>query len=328
MKKKAIIRKGIIFTIASGALVAGINSATALSNENGRKIEFSKIKDISSNNNSMDLNKLNDIQLLDSAVNESKYVKKSLDNVIYKVEIKDNFSKNKSVESVKSKKIDNTLEKLKISGYINFNSEGDFVSVVDIFNGSRISISDRINPEKLITKENEESIFNPLNITGTEVMIVDNNLYKLDIDDYSTIHYELVKEKATINLFKMQIARANNSVSQVEEYNNLIRVQSNISELEITGINLEKYDIEALSMESNFAPILLAETYNKDLNKVTAKYSRKMFSGDEVFIVTDNYNNVEGIYKIDNFNSPKLEKIKVTASISNILKTYEERSVY
>jgi hypothetical protein len=330
-KKKATIKKGIIFTITSGALLAGITSATALPNEQNKTMGISKVQDISFNSETIDTNKISELKVANSVVEDSTYSEKTLDKVVYKVEISDNLNENKSIESNNNQVVieeDNILEKLRISGYINFNGEGDFVSPVDVFNGSKISISNRINPEKIVTKENEESIFNPLQITGTEVMIVDNNLYKLDIDDYSTIYYEKIEDKATIDLFRKQIDRANSSVSQVEEYNNLQRVQSNLSELEITGIDLEKYDIEALGIELNFAPILLSETYNENLGRVTAKYPGQMYYGDEVFIVTDVNNEVEGIYKIDNFNDSKLKKIKSSASISNILKQYKEKNIY
>jgi hypothetical protein len=330
-KKKAIIKKGIIFTITSGALLAGYNSATALPNEHNKTMETSKVQDIAFSSDTIDTNKISELKVANPIIKDSNISEKTIDKVVYKVEISNNLTKSKPIASsdnLKVAEVDNILEKLKISGYINFNGEGDFVSPVDIFNGSKISISDRINPEKIVTKENEESIFNPLQITGTEVMIVDNNLYKLDIDDYSTIYYEKIKDKATINLFKKQIDRANSSVSIVEEYNNLKRVQSNLNELEITGIDLEKYDIEALGMDLNFAPILLSETYNDTLGKVTAKYSGQMYYGDEVFIVTDNNNEVEGIYTIDNFNNSQLKKIKSSASISNILKKYEEKRIY
>jgi hypothetical protein len=322
-KKKAIIKSGIIFTIASGAVLAGVNSATALTYENNKIIETSNIENMSVTNKNNDLDELSESK-------DSNIRKKTIDDVVYKVEISDKLV-DRPIESNKDLKIvevDNELEKLKISGYINFNGEGDFVSPVDIFSGSKISICDRINPSNIVTKENEQLLFSPLNISGTEVMIVDNNIYKLDIDEYSTIYYELIEDKATINLFKNQIKRANSSVSIVDEYNELQRVQSNINELELVGIDLEKYDIEALGMELDFGPVLLPETYSEKLGIVTAKYSGQMWYGDEVFIVTDNTNEIEGIYKIDNFNSSKLQKIKSSASIANILKKYEEKNLY
>jgi hypothetical protein len=322
-KKKAIIKSGIIFTIASGAVLAGVNSATALTYENNKIIETSNIENMSVTNKNNDLDELSESK-------DSNIRKKTIDDVVYKVEISDKLV-DRPIESNKDLKIvevDSELEKLKISGYINFNGEGDFVSPVDVFSGSKVSICDRINPSKIVTKENEQLLFSPLNISGTEVMIVDNNIYKLDIDEYSTIYYELIEDKATINLFKNQIKRANSSVSIVDEYNELQRVQSNINELELVGIDLEKYDIEALGMELDFGPVLLPETYSEKLGIVTAKYSGQMWYGDEVFIVTDNTNEIEGIYKIDNFNSSKLQKIKSSASIANILKKYEEKNLY
>lgn len=323
-RKKALIKNGIIFTIASGAVLAGVNSVTALTYEDNKFIETFKVEDMPVSNKTNNLIKLSEVK--DSNISE-----KTIDDVVYKVKISDRLTENRHIDTNKELKVvevDNILEKLRISGYINFNGEGDFVSPVDVFSGSKVYICDRINPSKIVTKENEQLLFSPLNISGTEVMIVDNNLYKLDIDDYFTIHYELIEDEATINLFKNQINRANSSVSIVDEYNELQRVQSNLNELELTGIDLEKYDIEALGMELDFDPVLLPETYNEKLGIVTATYSGQMWYGDEVFIVTDNNNEVKDIYKVDSLNNSKLEKIKGSASIANILNKYKEKNLY
>jgi len=329
-KKKALIKKGIICTVTSGAILAGINSATALNKEENEKTEISKVQNISTNK-IIDSNKYAESRLIETSATNSTDSNKTIDNIISKVEENHNLlesdsNKSKEDEKVILEEVYNILDELKIKGYINFNGEGDYVSPVDVFDGSKITISDRINPEILVTKENEASIFNPLKITGTEVMIVDDNIYKLDIDDYSTIYYEKIEDKSTINLFIKQIERANSSSTQLEQYNEIQRVQSNLNDLEITGIDLDKYNVEALGTELSFAPVLLAETYNKDIGKITAKYSGQMYYGDEVFIVTDNNNEIEGIYKIDNFDSSSLQKIKSSASISNILKQYKEKT--